>query len=285
MERPDYVKVRLPSGETFAKVNSIIRSNSLHTVCEEARCPNISECWESGTATFMLLGKNCTRGCRFCSVTHGNVQPLNPYEPEEVLDSALKMNLKFVVLTSVDRDDLPDQGSKAFARTIKILKDNGLKVESLIPDFQGKKELIDEIINAGPDVLAHNIETVRRLTPKVRDPRAGYDQSLEVLKYVKERDKKMITKSSIMLGHGETEEEVEEAMDDLRKVGVDILTIGQYLRPSKKQLPVTEYKSAEVYKQLYITGKRKGFKFVASGPLVRTSYRAFEAWIENNRGD
>ncbi len=282
MERPEYVKVKLPTGDSFYNLSNLIRGNSLHTVCEEARCPNISECWESGTATFMILGKNCSRGCRFCSVTHGNVENLDPDEPAKVRDSVRNMNLKYAVITSVDRDDLPDQGSGHYSETIKQVKSLGIRVEALIPDFRGDKKLIDAIINSKPDVIAHNVETVRRLTPSIRDARAGYDQSLSVLSYIKDKNPDMITKSSIMLGHGETDEEVEQTMSDLIKSGVDILTIGQYLRPSKKQIEVKEYCSSERYKRLEAVGYEYGFRFVASGPLVRTSYRAFEAWAAQN---
>ncbi len=282
MERPDYVKVKLPTGDTFRNLNNLIRGNSLHTVCEEARCPNVSECWESGTATFMILGKNCSRGCRFCSVTHGNMEQLDPDEPIKVRDSVKSMGLKYAVITSVDRDDLPDQGSAHYAKTIMEVKSLGIKVEALIPDFRGERKLVKTVIDAQPDVLAHNIETVRRLTPVIRDARAGYDQSLSVLSYIKEENPYMITKSSIMLGHGETDDEVEQAMEDLRRNGVDILTIGQYLRPSKKQIEVKEYCSSERYKRLEVMGYKHGFRFVASGPLVRTSYRAFEAWAAQN---
>ena len=282
MERPEYVKVKLPTGDSFYNLSNLIRGNSLHTVCEEARCPNISECWETGTATFMILGKNCSRGCRFCSVTHGNMENLDPDEPAKVRDSVRNMNLKYAVITSVDRDDLPDQGSGHYSETIKQVKSLGIRVEALIPDFRGDKKLIDAIINSKPDVIAHNVETVRRLTPSIRDARAGYDQSLSVLSYIKDKNPDMITKSSIMLGHGETDEEVEQTMSDLIKSGVDILTIGQYLRPSKKQIEVKEYCSSERYKRLEAVGYKHGFRFVASGPLVRTSYRAFEAWAAQN---
>ncbi len=282
MERPEYVKVKLPSGEKFNYLNSLIKSNSLHTVCEEARCPNISECWSSGTATFMILGKNCSRGCRFCSVTHGNMEPLDPEEPIKVKESVRNMGLKYAVITSVDRDDLPDQGSDHFSETIKQVKTLGVRVEALIPDFRGDKKLVKRVIDAKPDVLAHNIETVKRLSSVIRDPRAGYEQSLSILSYIKEENPYMTTKSSIMLGHGERDEEVEQAISDLRSVGVDILTIGQYLRPSKKQLEVKEYCTAERYKMFEEMGYEYGFKFVASGPLVRTSYRAFEAWASQN---
>jgi lipoic acid synthetase len=278
MQRPEYVKVKLPSGEKFNYLNGLIKNNSLHTVCEEARCPNISECWSSGTATFMILGKNCSRGCRFCSVTHGNMEELDLLEPIKVRDSVKNMGIKYAVITSVDRDDLEDQGANHYSETLMQVKSIGVKVEALIPDFRGDEALIKIVMGANPDVLAHNVETVRRLTPIIRDVRASYSQSLNVLKFVHENYPEVMTKSSIMLGHGETDEEVVETMDDLKESGVSIVTLGQYLRPSRKQIEVTEYCSAERYKMFETIGYEKGFKFVASGPLVRTSYRAFEGW-------
>ena len=273
-------KVKLPTGERYTFIKNTLASRDLYTVCEEAHCPNISECWESGTATFMILGSNCSRGCRFCAVTHGNMIPLDPMEPEKVYESVKLMGLDYVVITSVDRDDLSDRGSSAFAAVVKKVKELGIKIEVLIPDFSGNHEDIDRIIESGPDVIAHNIETVRRLTGSVRDPRAGYEQSLAVLKYIKENDKKAITKSSIMIGLGETDGEVIDAMKDLRNAGVEILTVGQYLRPSKKQLEVKEYSSMERFKSFEEKGYELGFSFVASGPLVRTSYRAAEGFIK-----
>ncbi len=276
--KPDYVKVNIPSGENYISIKNNLMEKNLHTVCQEARCPNIAECWDSGTATFMILGSNCSRGCRFCSVTHGGMLPVDPEEPVKVRDSVIAMNLKYAVITSVDRDDLPDQGSVHYSRVINEVRMSGVLVEALIPDFTGREDLLENILQSKPDVLAHNVETVRRLTPTIRDHRASYEQSLKVLKYFKERNNTLITKSSIMLGHGELDHEVEETMDDLRGVGVDILTIGQYLRPSKKQIEVTEYCSMERFKMFEKIGYEKGFSFVASGPLVRTSYKAAEAW-------
>ena len=225
-------KVKLPTGERYTFIKNTLGSRDLYTVCEEAHCPNISECWESGTATFMILGSNCSRGCRFCAVTHGGMLPLDPEEPEKVYESVKLMGLDYVVITSVDRDDLPDKGSSAFAAVVKKVRELGIKIEVLIPDFSGNQQDIDKIIESKPNVIAHNIETVRRLTPSVRDLRAGYDQSLAVLKYIKENGKNTITKSSIMIGLGETDEEVIETMNDLRGAGVEILTVGQYLRPT-----------------------------------------------------
>ncbi len=273
-------KVNLPTGERYTFIKSTLGTRSLHTVCEEAHCPNIGECWGSGTATFMILGSNCSRGCRFCAVTHGNMLPLDSDEPQKVYDSIKLMRLDYVVITSVDRDDLPDKGSSAFAAVIKKVKELNIKIEVLIPDFSGVESYIDNIIESNPDVIAHNIETVRRLTPSVRDPRAGYDQSLDLLKYVKRKDKNKITKSSIMIGLGETDSEVLDTMKDLRNAGVDILTVGQYLRPTKKQLAVIEYSSMGRFKFLEEKGYEMGFSFVASGPLVRTSYKAAEGYIK-----
>ncbi len=278
--RPDYVKVKIPSGESYVRIKQTLRDRTLYTVCEEARCPNVAECWESGTATFMIMGSNCSRGCRFCAVTHGHMLPLDPDEPHKVVQSAKLMGLSYVVVTSVDRDDLPDQGSSHFAGVIRELKKEEILVEVLIPDFQGKKDLINKIIDEKPAVLAHNIETVRSLTPTVRDPRASYEQSLGVLRHIKDENPDQLTKSSIMLGLGETDEELEQALRDLRDSGVDILTIGQYLRPSKMQLPVVQYTQVDRFKKLESLGYALGFSFVASGPLVRTSYRAAEAWAK-----
>ncbi|WP_337860594.1 lipoyl synthase [Ferroplasma sp.] len=273
-------KVNLPSGDRYAFIKNTLGTRELHTVCEEAHCPNVSECWESGTATFMILGSNCSRGCRFCAVTHGNMLPLDPDEPEKVYESAKLMGLDYIVITSVDRDDLLDKGSSAFANVIKMVKELKIKIEVLIPDFSGNHEDIDRIIAAKPDVIAHNIETVQRLTPLVRDPRAGYNQTLAVLEYIKKKDHSIITKSSIMVGLGETDIEVEKTMKDLRNAGVDILTIGQYLRPTKKQLEVKEYSPMSRFKYFEEAGYKMGFSFVASGPLVRTSYKAAEGYVK-----
>ncbi|MEM0139998.1 MAG: lipoyl synthase [Ferroplasma sp.] len=273
-------KVSLPSGERYTFIKNTLGSRTLYTVCEEAHCPNIGECWGSGTATFMVLGSNCSRGCRFCAVTHGNMLPIDPLEPEKIYESIKLMNLDYVVITSVDRDDLPDHGSSAFAAVVRKAGELKIKIEVLIPDFSGNENDIDRIIESNPDVIAHNIETVRRLTPSVRDPRANYDQSLNVLRHIKKRDKHKITKSSIMIGLGETDDEVLDTMGDLRKAGVDILTVGQYLRPSKKQLAVVEYSPMERFKFFEKKGYEAGFSFVASGPLVRTSYKAAEGYIK-----
>jgi lipoic acid synthetase len=284
--KPSWLKVRLPTGERLERFNSIketARYLRLSTVCEEARCPNQSECWGGGTATFMVMGSVCTRGCRFCAVnTSRNAPPLDIDEPGNVAGTIAEMKLDYVVLTSVNRDDLPDQGSSHFANCIsetqKAAPDT--MVEVLIPDFQGREDLVDVVLSAKPSVVAHNIETVRRLTSAVRDPRASYDQSLAVLKHMKRRG--FYTKSSIMVGVGELKEEVIEAMYDLRSVGVDFLTIGQYLRPSEKHLAVHEYITPEQFEDYKKLGDEMGFASIASGPLVRSSYKAGELFIKRH---
>jgi lipoic acid synthetase len=261
----------------------------LATVCEEAQCPNVGECWGGGTATFMVMGDTCTRGCSFCAVdTEKEGGALDPMEPAKLAQSVDEMDLEYVVVTSVDRDDLPDHGASHIATCIDTLHKEcpDTLVEFLIPDFQGDEDLISLVCDAQPHVLAHNIETVRRLTPTVRDARAGYDQSLQVLRFAKEYarealDEPMYTKSSIMVGLGETEDEVRQAMDDLREVGVDFLTIGQYLRPSDQHLEVDDFVEPEVFDRYEAIGEEKGFKYVASGPLVRSSFKAGEYYISN----
>ena len=282
LRKPNWLKVKVPQGPRFNWIQSRARQLSLHTVCEEARCPNIGECWQGGTATFMVMGEQCTRGCRFCSVdTARRPAPLDPLEPANVAETVREMALDYVVLTSVNRDDLPDQGASHFAETIRRCRiaSPDLLVEVLIPDFQGETPLVEQIILAKPAVIAHNVETVARLTSKVRDPRAGYQQSLEVLAYIKQHSPEMFTKSSLMLGVGETEEEVVEAMADLRGVGVDFLTIGQYLQPDKRKLKVEAFIPPERFEALKLKGLEMGFGYVASGPLVRSSYRAAEFFI------
>jgi len=261
-----------------------LRSHGLHTVCEEARCPNLHECWGGGTATIMLLGGVCTRGCRFCAVTSGHPRGwLDPLEPWKVARVLEEWNLDYVVLTSVARDDLPDGGAAHFARTVHVIKQRipRMLVEVLIPDFQGDREALREVVEARPDVIGHNVETVERLTPKVRDRRAHYEQSLQVLKAVKELDPTRYTKSSLMLGLGETEGEVLQTMKDLRAVGVDFLTLGQYLQPTKKHLPVERYLPPEEFERYRRMGEELGFLYVAAGPLVRSSYRAGEFFLRS----
>ena len=279
------VKVRVSVGERYRLVSSLVSSLGIATVCEGALCPNILECWNGGVATFMIMGDVCTRGCRFCYVKKGRPQPLDPMEPVKVAEAVRALGLDYVTITSVDRDDLPDGGASHYAETIRAVKrlNPGVKVEVLIPDFRGDVEAIRVVVEAGPDVLAHNIETVRRLTPMVRDWRAGYDQSLMVLRVAKELNPRLITKSSILLGLGETLDEVVEAMRDLRSVGVDILVLSQYLRPSPRQLPVAKMYSLEEFRELEKIAYSLGFSYVVAHPLARTSYRAREAYIEAMR--
>lgn len=287
--KPPWLRVPLPGGERYKTVKSTLERLNLHTVCKEAQCPNVGECWGGGTATVMLMGDVCTRGCRFCDVNSGAPRPLDPNEPRNLAEAVSELDLDYVVVTSVNRDDLPDGGAGHFAEAIRELKKRSpsLLVEVLIPDFQGIRSSLDAIVEAGPDVVAHNIETVERLTPRVRDRRATYEQSLEALRYLKERGARF-TKSSIQIGHGETDEEVRQALRDLRDNHVDIVTLGQYLRPSAKHLPVVEYVPPERYEGWQAEAERMGFLFAASGPLVRSSYRAGElflkAHLENNPG-
>ncbi len=281
-KKPEWLKIKLPSGEEYANIKKTLRQNGLYTVCEEASCPNVAECWGSGTATIMIMGDICTRGCKFCDVTSGKPADLDPNEPSRVANTIKSWNLKYVVITSVCRDDLSDGGSSHFAETINKIKEANPKtvVEPLIPDFFGDKNDIKKIIDSGPKVISHNIETVQRLTSRVRDPKANYDQSLRVLKMIKEVDSKIFTKSSLMLGHGESEQEIIETARDLRKAGVDIITAGQYLQPSLRHLPVAEYIPPEkfsFYKEIF---ENMGFSYVAAGPFVRSSYRASD-FIEN----
>ncbi len=281
--KPEWLRVRPPAGEQYTHLKSLLRTLDLHTVCEEAHCPNVWECWGGGTATIMLMGDVCTRGCRFCAVRSGNPHGvLDTDEPRKVADAIADLGLSYVVLTSVDRDDLPDGGASHFARTIREIKsrDPEILVEALIPDFQGDLEAVRTVVNAGPDVLDHNLETVRRLQSVARDRRATYEQSLAVLRGAKSMRDGLFTKSSLMLGLGETRDEVLEAMADLRRNDVDLLTLGQYLRPSEWHLPVKEYVAPEGFEALRRAGEAMGFAFVAAGPLVRSSYRAGEFFLE-----
>ena len=280
--KPDWLKVKVPQGERFSWIRNRARSLNLHTVCEEARCPNIGECWQGGTATFMLMGETCTRGCRFCSVnTARNPLALDPAEPENIAHTIHEMHLDYVVLTSVNRDDLPDQGAGHFARTVTLSRQASpdLLIEVLIPDFMGVQECVQTVIDSGPAVIAHNLETVERLQASVRDPRAGYAQSLQVLAYVKAQAPHIKSKSSLMLGLGETEDELLAAMNDLRGVGTEFLTLGQYLQPDRRKLKVREFVTPERFAALEQAGLEMGFSYVASGPLVRSSYRAAEFFI------
>ena len=279
--KPEWLKVKMPGGGRYEQVKQTLRELKLHTVCEEASCPNVGECWGSGTATVMLMGDVCTRGCRFCDVNSGAPQPLDPLEPRHLAEAVGRLGLDYLVVTSVNRDELEDGGASHFAQAIVELKRAApdTLVEVLTPDFQGRKFALEMICEAGPAVAAHNIETVRRLSPSVRDRRANYQQSLDVLGHYKSRG--MRTKSSLMLGLGETQAEVLEAMRDLRAVDCDILTLGQYLRPSGKHLAVVEFVTPEIFAALEQEGLALGFKFVASGPLVRSSYKAGELFIKN----
>lgn len=263
---------------TAKSVHGVIRKYGLHTVCEESLCPNLPDCWGSGTATFLILGDVCTRGCRFCYVKRGQPPPPDPGEPERVARAASELGLDYVVITSVTRDDLPDGGAGHYAMTVKAVKtlSNAL-VEVLTPDFRGVLEHVDTVARARPDVYAHNIETVERLTPLVRDPRAGYRQSLRVLERAKEHG--LVTKSSILLGLGEERDEVIESLRDLRGVGVDIVVLGQYFRPSPRQLPVVRYYRMNEFRELKRRAYELGFKYVLAHPLARTSYKAKEAYM------
>jgi lipoic acid synthetase len=285
--KPDWLKVKLPSGARYSEVKKTVREHRLSTVCEEAMCPNIGECWNAGTATIMLMGSVCTRACRFCAVDTGNPRGyLDPDEPRLAASSVKLMGLKYVVLTSVDRDDLPDGGAGHYAACIREIKrvNPETAVEALTPDFQGKTEDVQKVLEAGVEVYAQNLETVRRLTHPVRDPRAGYDQTLRVLAYAKRARPDVLTKTSLMLGLGETDEEIWETLDDLRAIGVDIVTFGQYLRPTASHLPVARFVPPEDFARYREEGLRRGFLEVVSGPLVRSSYRAERALEKNNVG-
>jgi lipoic acid synthetase len=280
--KPGWLRVGVPGGERYGRVRDTLSGLKLHTVCAEAHCPNVAECWGGGTATVMLMGDTCTRGCRFCQVkTAARPPALDPDEPRHVAEAVRKLSLDYVVVTSVDRDDLPDGGAAHFAEAIRRLKEvPGLLVEVLTPDFRGDVEAVRTVGRAAPDVFANNLETVRRLTPAVRDGRAGYDQTLQVLERMKREFPGVVTKSSIMVGLGETAAEVEQAMRDLRAVGVEVLTLGQYLRPSAWHLPVVEFVTPEAFAGHEAAGRQLGFRYVASGPLVRSSYRAGELFMK-----
>jgi lipoic acid synthetase len=272
---PKWMKMKMPKGESYSKVKNLVETNGLHTICTSGNCPNIGECWNRGTATFMILGNICTRRCKFCAVPSG--KPLAPdlEEPKKLAESVRIMGVKHCVITSVDRDDLDDQGAGIWAETIREVKrvNPETRIEVLIPDFRGNTELIQQVIDAGPDVISHNLETTERLTPFVRFA-SKYRRSLDTLKYVADNFGR--AKSGIMLGLGETQEEVEQTMDDLLEAGVKVMTIGQYLAPTTKHMPVVEYITPEKFKEYRTIGIRKGFKFVESSPLVRSSYRAEE---------
>ncbi len=275
--KPGWLKTRPPAGAKFLNLRQAIKDLGLNTVCAGSKCPNVGECWSRGTATFMILGSVCTRKCRFCSVKKGKEgEPVDPSEPVRIAQAVKRTGMKYVVLTSVDRDDLPDGGAEHFANCIRAIKnlDNGIIVEVLIPDFNGNDACLRRITDANPDVLGHNIETVEELQARVRDRKTGYDLSLEVLKKVKQMSSSIYTKSSMMLGLGETEDMIMKTMDDLRSAGVGILTMGQYLRPTGMQLEVKEYISPEKFDYYKKKAEDRGFLSVFSGPLVRSSYMA-----------
>ena len=274
--RPSWLKMKIPSGENYVKVKKTIQKYNLHTVCEEALCPNVSECWDSGTATIMIMGDVCSRGCKFCNVSTGKPFELDTEEPQNVAQAIKDWNLRYVVITSVCRDDLLDEGSEHFAKTIQCIKSEcpNTVVESLIPDFSGNEKFIETIVKVNPTVIGHNIETVKRLSSKVRDTRANYKQSLNVLKYVKKLNSNIFTKSSLMLGLGETDQEILQTAQDLRDIDVDLITLGQYMQPSQFHLPVKEFVTPAKFYQLKIDLKKLGFLHVESGPFVRSSFRA-----------
>ncbi|KAL2431583.1 Lipoyl synthase, mitochondrial [Exophiala dermatitidis] len=286
---PPWLKTPIPDTASYKKIKNDLRGLNLHTVCEEARCPNISDCWggsskSAATATIMLMGDTCTRGCRFCSVkTSKAPPPLDPHEPEHTAEALSRWGLGYVVLTSVDRDDLADGGAHHFAETVRKIKSKApsILVECLTGDYAGDLEMVKLVATSGLDVYAHNIETVEALTPQVRDRRATFRQSLSVLKAAKEAKPGLITKTSIMLGLGEREDQVWDALRELRAIDVDVVTFGQYMRPTKRHMPVHEYVTPDVFEQWRVRSLEMGFLYVASGPLVRSSYKAGEAFIEN----
>jgi len=287
LRKPDWLRIRVQGGATYEKVQGIVHEHKLATVCEEAKCPNMSECWSSGTATIMLMGDVCTRACRFCAVNTGNPKGwLDLDEPDNTARSVQLMNLKYVVLTSVNRDDLPDGGAGHYAACVKRVKEMNpdTAVEALTPDFLGVLADVETVVDSGIEVFAQNVETVKRLTHPVRDPRATYEQTLQVLAHAKAYRPDVLTKTSLMLGLGETEEEILQCMDDLRDAGVDILTFGQYLQPTANHYPIERYVSPGEFEQYRQWGLQKGFLEVVSGVFVRSSYRAEQVLAKNNVG-
>jgi lipoic acid synthetase len=287
LAKPDWLRIRARGGPVFEKVKGIVHDHGLATVCEEARCPNMSECWSAGTATIMLMGDVCTRACRFCAVNTGNPRGwLDPQEPDNAARSVQLMGLRYVVLTSVNRDDLPDGGAGHYAACVRRVKETNpdTAVEALTPDFLGVLADVETVVDSGIEVFAQNVETVRRLTHPVRDPRASYEQTLAVLAHAKAHRPQVLTKTSLMLGLGETELEIREAMDDLRAANVDILTFGQYLQPTAHHQPIARYVSPEEFEQYRLWGLEKGFLEVVSGVFVRSSYRAEQVLAKNNVG-
>jgi len=286
-DKPKWLRAKMPSGSGYSGTRRIVHEHRLSTVCEESMCPNIGECWNAGTATIMVLGSVCTRACRFCAVDTGN--PKGWLDPEEPLNSARAVNLmglEYVVITSVDRDDLDDGGASHYAECVREIKklNPNTAVEALTPDFNGVKEHVELVVDSGLEVFAQNVETVRRLTHPVRDPRAGYEQTIEVLRYAKAHRPSVLTKTSLMLGLGERDNEIVRTMDDLRAANVDILTLGQYLRPTANHLPVERYVTPEEFDGYRTEGLEKGFIEVVAGPMVRSSYRAEQVLQKNNVG-
>lgn len=276
--KPEWLRIDMSKGRSLDYVENMLKKYSLNTVCEEANCPNRMECYSRKTATFMILGKECSRNCRFCNVSHGTLEEVDPKEPENLASAAVEMGLKHVVITTVTRDDLPDGGAGHFAKVVNAIraKDSNITIELLISDLQGQKEALKTVVDSKPEIINHNVETVPRLYKEIR-PMAIYERSLNVLRQVKEMDDTILTKSGMMMGLGEKEEEVIEVMKDLRDVGCDFLTLGQYLRPSEKHYPVMEYVTPETFERYKIKAEELGFKFIASGPFVRSSYKAADA--------
>jgi lipoic acid synthetase len=287
LAKPSWLKARIPAGVAYERLRGLVREHRLATVCEESMCPNIGECWNHGTATLMLMGKVCTRSCQFCAVDTGNPGGwLDPAEAENAARTAEILGLEYVVLTSVDRDDLPDGGAGHYAACVRAIKARcpGIKVEALTPDFRGSAADVATVVASGVDVFAQNLETVERLTHVVRDPRAGYAQTLDVLASAKRLSPKLLTKTSLMLGLGETDDEIIQAIDDVRSASVDILTFGQYLRPTRNHLPVMRYVTPAEFERYRRIGLERGFLEVVAGPLVRSSYRAERVFEKNNVG-
>lgn len=276
--KPEWLRLDMSKGRSLDYVEDMLKKYSLNTVCEEANCPNRMECFSRKTATFMILGRECSRNCRFCNVSHGTLEEVDPKEPENLANATAEMGLKHVVITTVTRDDIPDGGAGHFAKVVNAIraKDNSITIELLISDLQGEKEAIKTVVDSKPEIINHNVETVPRLYGEIR-PMAVYERSLDVLRLVKEMDDTILTKSGIMVGLGETEEEVIEVMKDLRDIDCDFLTIGQYLAPSEKHYPVIEYVKPETFQKYRIRAEELGFSFVASGPFVRSSYKAADA--------
>jgi len=281
--KPAWLKIRPPSTEKFALIKQMVSAQSLHTICQEGHCPNMAECWSEGTASFMVLGDTCTRGCRFCAVkTAKTGNPIDEFEPYKLATTVQRMKLKYVVITSVDRDELPDQGAGHFAKCIEAVRKYNPQtiIEVLVPDFRGERACIETVLRAKPQVFGHNLETVKRLQGTVRDRRANYEQSLLVLRTAKELAPQVYTKSALMLGLGETKEELSQAFDDLLDSGVSLLSLGQYLRPSRAHIPVSQFVPPETFEELKQLALKKSFLFCQSGPLVRSSYKAGEFFMQ-----